>query len=215
MATISGPIALYANIPIHPEYYQPRRFVISAISLGKTTTVTTSEDHDYVIGQNVRIRIPVLYGAQQLNAAYGMVISIPSTTQVEINIDSSFANAFIPNPLTATITNISQTNPVVITANNSFKTGNFVTISSVVGMTELNNQTFQAVQVTATTITININGILFTPYVSDGTLTLVTFDNSVPQIMAVGDNNSGPTNLYGRIQQQTYIDGSFINISPG
>ena len=35
-----------------------------------------------------------------------------------------------------------------------------------------------------------------------------------PQIIAIGDLNSGQTNVSGRIQNITYVPGSFINISP-
>lgn len=37
---------------------------------------------------------------------------------------------------------------------------------------------------------------------------------TLPQIVAVGDINSGPINIHGRSPTQTFIDGSFINISP-
>lgn len=84
-----GPIALGNNYPINEQFYQPRFFFIEDISLGVTTTVTTTEDHDYVIGQLCRLIIPPLNGCRQLNESQGMVIEIPSTTEVVLNIDSS------------------------------------------------------------------------------------------------------------------------------
>jgi len=86
---ISFPIPPYQNLPIEPQFYQPRRFVISDVTLGQTTTVTTSVAHDYVIGQQVRLIIPAVFGCYQLNESFGYVLSIPTTTSVEINIDSS------------------------------------------------------------------------------------------------------------------------------
>jgi len=134
---ISYPIPLYQNLPIHAEYYQPRRYVISGITRGQTTIVTTSTAHDYVIGQQVRLIIPSAYGTYQLNEAFGYVISIPTTTSVEIDIVSANDDAFI-----------AATNP------------------------------------------------------------------QDPQIMAIGDVNSGVVNTQGRINQITKIPGSFIDISP-
>lgn len=136
---ISYPIPLYQNAPIHAEYYQPRRFVIDDITLGLTTLVTTTVNHDYVIGQLVRLIIPAQFGSYQLNEVEGYVVSIPSANQVEINIDS-FRNV--------------------------------------------------------------------DPFIS------ATVTTAAPQILAIGDINTGPINSNGRRDNITYIPGSFINISP-
>ncbi len=141
MATFTGvisyPIPLYSNPPIEPQFYQPSRFVISAITLGPTTIVTTTTNMNYVIGQLVRLIIPRAYGCIELNEQQGYVISIPSTTQVELAINSQGFNTFI-----------SATNP------------------------------------------------------------------NVPQILGIGDINLGAINQSGRVNLNTAIPGSFINISP-
>jgi hypothetical protein len=211
---IVGPIPPYSNPPIEPQFFQPSRFVISNISVGVTTTVTTSVNHNYVIGQQVRLLIPQLFGSQQLNNVTGFVISIPSATQVVLNIDSSYSNSFIPNPFTATITNATQANPCVLTANNSFLLGNSVVISGILGMTQLNGNQFQILSCTPTTINLNVDSTFFTSYVSGGVANLVTNNTTVAQIIATGDVNSGQTNSDGRTQNITYVPGSFINISP-
>lgn len=132
-----GPIAFLNNLPIEPDDYQPRMFFIEDIDLGSTTTVTTTEDHDYVIGQQCRLIIPPSNGCRQLNEKTGIVISIPSDTQVVLDINSSQnVDAFVSS-----------------------------------------NATTQ------------------------------------PQILAIGDVNTGPINT-GRTNNTTYIQGSFINISP-
>ena len=133
-----GPIAPESNPPINPQYFQPSLFFITAISLGRTTTVTTSEDNNYVVGQLVRLVIPKAYGSYQLNERQGYVISIPAADQVTLDIDSKGVNTFISSPT---------------------------------GVTTL------------------------------------------PQMMAIGDINSGVTNT-GRTGNGTYVPGSFINISP-
>ncbi len=140
---VSYPIPLYSNVPIESDFYQPSRFVISNITFGQTTTVTTSVDHNYVISQQVRLIFPPKYGCSQLNEAFGYVISIPEANQVVININSVGTDAFVASPV-------------------------------------------------------------FLP----------TQTRTQPQILAIGDISSGPINSSGRIQNITYIPGSFINISP-
>jgi hypothetical protein len=132
-----GPIAPYNNVPINAQYYEPSQFFISAIALGQTTLVTTTVDHNYVVGQGVRLVIPYFNGTSQLNEQQGLVISIPNTNQVIINIDSSRYSLF--------------------------KTSTYPT---------------------------------------------------QPQILAIGDINSGNINTSGNVNTGTFIPGSFINISP-
>jgi hypothetical protein len=48
----------------------------------------------------------------------------------------------------------------------------------------------------------------------DPFLTSATVTTASPQIIAIGDVNSGVINRYGRTQNGTFIPGSFINISP-
>ena len=86
---ISGPVAPYSNVNINAQFYQPSLFIISAVTLGVTTTVTTTQNNNYVIGQEVRLIIPPTFGCRQLNGQTGIVLSVPSSNQVEINIDSS------------------------------------------------------------------------------------------------------------------------------
>lgn len=69
----------------------------------------------------------------------------------------------------ATITGATQANPVVISAVNTFVNGEKVTITGVVGMTELNGLTFTIANVTGTTFELaGIDGTLFTAYSSGG-----------------------------------------------
>lgn len=99
--TISGPIAPYNNPPIQPQFYKPRRFVISAIALGPTTIVTTTLDHDFSIGQEVRLLIPNNFGSIQLNGVSSYVVSIPQDNQVVLTLDSnSGVNPFISATVT-------------------------------------------------------------------------------------------------------------------
>jgi Ubiquitin-activating enzyme E1 FCCH domain len=211
---ISYPIPLYQNVPIHPEFYQPRRFVISDLAFGETTTVTTLLDHDYVLGQNIRLLIPAIYGSYELNYKQGIVISIPTTNQVVVNIYSAGTTTFIPSPYTSIITNITQAINAVVTTNNPFHVGNHVIFSAVAGMTEINAMVGNIVARSPTSLTVDIDSSGFSPYVSGGLLSLYNIPQNQAQIIALGDVNTGPINSHGRVDQITYIPGSFINISP-
>lgn len=125
---ISYPIPAFQNLPIEAQFYQPSRFVITAISLGFITTVTTSVAHNYVISQQVRLIIPPAYGSRQLNESFGYVISIPSSTQVEIAINSVGVDAF-KNPGTGTVAQILAIGDIsegAINASGPMSTGTYI-----------------------------------------------------------------------------------------
>jgi len=135
---ISYPIPPYSNVPIQANFYEPSQFFISTVSLGQVTTVTTTVNHNYFVGQLVRLLIPPQFGCVQLNQQTGYVLSIPAANQVTVTINSS--------------QNV-----------DAFKTSTAAT---------------------------------------------------QPQIVAVGDINTGVTNSNGPFNESTFIPGSFINISP-
>lgn len=133
---ISYPIPAFANVPINPEFYQPRRFVISAITRGFSTTITTTLDMNYVIGQLVRFIIPPSFGIRQLNEQQGYVILIPSSNQVTVDIDSRNFDAFISSTATtkAQILAIGDVNTGVVNSNGRTQNipyilGSFINIS--------------------------------------------------------------------------------------
>lgn len=113
----NGPVPPENNPPINPQYYEPSRFQIAAIGLGSSTLVTTTVDHNYVLGQLVRLLIGQTNGSIQLNEVPGYVINIPAANQVVLNIYSSNANPFIP------ATSSSQSIPQII-AIGDINTGN-------------------------------------------------------------------------------------------
>lgn len=131
---ISYPIPAYQNLPIRSNYYMPSRYEISAIANGQTTTITTSTDHNYVIGQLVRIHIPPTFGIRELNEQKGYVILIPAANQVTVDIDSSFFNSFVSSiattkPQICAIGDINQGNFNQPQAENIFIEGSFRNIS--------------------------------------------------------------------------------------
>lgn len=132
-----GPVPPYNNVPIAPQYFQPSVFVISAVALGITTTVTTTEDVNYVIGQEVRLNIPESFGCTQLNQQTGFVISLPAANQVQITINSSqnvdpyiSSSATTPAQIVAIgSTNTGQTNSDGLMSQGTYIPGAFQNIS--------------------------------------------------------------------------------------
>jgi hypothetical protein len=126
---ITGPIAPYNNVPIQPQWFQPSQFFISNITLGVNTTITTTTDMNYVIGQQVRLIIPFFFGCRQLNEKTGVVISIPASNQVITNIDSAQnVDAFTASASTTQpqIMAIGDVNTGVINSNGILITGTFI-----------------------------------------------------------------------------------------
>lgn len=75
------------------------------------------------------------------------------------------------------ITGASQATQAVITAATTLVAGQSVTITGVIGMTELNGNTYTVVSVTATTVTLDVDSTGFTPYVSGGLIS--SFQNYI------------------------------------
>ena len=92
---VSYPVPPYTNPPIQPYFYQPSQFFISSITLGQTTTVTTTVNHNYVVSQLVRLLIPPQFGCVQLNEASGYVVNIPAANQVTLSIYSLNGDPFV------------------------------------------------------------------------------------------------------------------------
>lgn len=134
---LNGPIPPYNNPNIEPQNFKPSRFVISDLTLGNTTLITTTVNLNYVIGQECRLIIPPGYGCRQLNGIIGLVDSIPNPNQVVLLINSIGGDPFISANL-----------------------------------------------------------------------------RQLPQILAIGDINTGATNRHGRHHLETTIPGAFKNISP-
>jgi hypothetical protein len=112
---IIGPVPPESNPPIEPQYYKPRVYFIMALSFGMTTLVTTTINHDYEIGQLVRLIIPSANGSRALNNSLSYIISIPALNQFVLSIASIGVDPFItttnPNqPQTLAIGNVNTGN---------------------------------------------------------------------------------------------------------
>lgn len=131
---ISYPIPAFSNVPIQ-DITQPGFFFISAITLGITTLIETSVDHNYVIGQQVRLIVPQSYGTYQLTGRTGYVLAIPSADRVILDIFSIGMSPFVmgSGPVAAQIIAIGDINSGAI--NDSITTQG----TSIPGAFEVNN----------------------------------------------------------------------------
>lgn len=98
MPYFNPPRPAYYNPPAVPQFFAPSVYEITAISLGVETTVTTAANHNYVVGQLVRLHIPPTYGSYQLTDTEGYVLSIPTSNSVLLGINSTLSNAFVASP---------------------------------------------------------------------------------------------------------------------
>jgi len=73
--------------------FQPRRRAISAVTNAKEAQVTTTEDHGYEVGQWVRVIVPGDYG-MDIDYEVAQVQSVPSSTELTVNIDTSYRLAY-------------------------------------------------------------------------------------------------------------------------
>jgi hypothetical protein len=81
------------------------------------------------------------------------------------------------------------------------------------GARQLNEQTAYVVSIPASNqVTINLYSLGADPFIASPTF-LPYQSQTLPQIVAVGDINSGILNSTGRSQPTTNVPGSFINIS--
>lgn len=106
-ALTGSPASAFIYKVLYPFLYLPEDNVISAITLGNTTTVQTTMYHNFEVGQEVAFRIPNAWGTVQLNSLpnvlipgqpiYGYVVSITDNWTFVVNINSSAYTAYTDN----------------------------------------------------------------------------------------------------------------------
>ena len=122
-ATSTGNIGLWKKI-LYPYLYFPGTAFISGITLGATTTIDTTDAHNFVVGQEVAFRIPQQWGTKELNSLpnvlipgspiYGYVIAVTDYNTVVVNINSTGYTAFTVNQTVASIPGLSYPQIVAV-----------------------------------------------------------------------------------------------------
>jgi hypothetical protein len=123
---------------LYPFLYLPQDNVISAVTLGATTTIATTMYHNFEVGQEIAFRIPPVWGTIQLNSlpnlvipgspVYGYVTSITDNWTFVCTINSSAFTAFNTNPATPSI--IGLTYPQVLAVGDVNTGGNAFGLSA-------------------------------------------------------------------------------------
>ncbi len=106
-ALSGSPTGAFVKKVLYPFLYMPGVNFVSAIATGTTTTITTTTNHGYVVGQEVAFRIPSVYGTTQLNSLpnnlipgspiYGYVQSVGANNTFVVNFNSTSFTAFNSN----------------------------------------------------------------------------------------------------------------------
>ena len=94
---------------LYPYLYEPGIAIISAINTS-TNTITTTDAHNYVVGQEIAFRIPTVWGSTQLNSLPNSITPgspiyyyVSAVTEFTFTVTASLAavTAFNPNQLFA------------------------------------------------------------------------------------------------------------------
>jgi len=118
---------------------EPRFLYITAISQASSAVVTTSINHQYVVGQKVYFSVPISFGMLQMNGMTGTITSVGSTNspgtglfnQFTVNINSSAFTAFAyptsasspTSALFATVSPAGQSTQNLVNVNPNVQTG--------------------------------------------------------------------------------------------
>jgi len=74
--------------------FQPANRLVTAVTQADPASVTTSFDHDYIVGTTVRFNIPESYGMYQLNHLVGEILTIPTSDTFTVSIDTRDFDVF-------------------------------------------------------------------------------------------------------------------------
>lgn len=137
-----------------------------AYSAGSVTGLTPGQTY-YVYAEDADLQ----GGAVAYTATTDPLDVVAGNSRVRVGVITTAVSAS-----TANITDVTQANPGAVTtgAAHGFNTGDQVTITSVVGMTELNGNTYTITVTAPTTFTIGVNTTGFTAYTSGGTAARVS-----------------------------------------
>lgn len=86
--------AVKARKLLVPQLIEPRSRAIVDLTLGASTTVKTSVDHGYAVGQYITLVLPSEFGSSEISGQSGRISAISSANEFVVEIDSSAASAF-------------------------------------------------------------------------------------------------------------------------
>ena len=136
----ASPAGALVKKVLYPFLYPPQDNVISAITLGATTTVSTTMYHNFEIGQEIAFRVPNIWGTYQLNSlpnvlipgspVYGYVTSITDNWTFVCSINSAAFTAYTSNFVMTATTLVGLTYPQVVAVGDVNTGGNSFNLSA-------------------------------------------------------------------------------------
>jgi len=100
-AVSTGATGKYTVLPYDPIYYPRNRYILNiqgAATTGTTNTirVTTSVSHGYTVGQEIRLKVPSVFGPKELNDVIGTVTAAPTMGTFDLDVVSNtLSTAFV------------------------------------------------------------------------------------------------------------------------
>lgn len=107
---------------------------------------------------------------------------IGDTVQLGFTMSDAQMRSLTVNGTPIAITDISQSNPAVLTTTANYPVGTLIQIDDVLGMTELNQNRYVVLSSTTMTTTIDVDSTSFSEYISGGTATAVAPKNQFAEI---------------------------------
>ena len=232
--TSTGNLVVEGGVGVGGNMYIEDDIVVNGLTIGRgyeginnivIKGVAAEQINNFNNGQaNITIGYDALQNIETSyrNIAIGRY-ALHSGTNLSNNIalgDSALKKIGYINSLpVADITSATNTNPVVITAiNHGLNSGTYITITNVLGMTELNSQYFYIKKLSADSFSLytdNIlssatNGVSFSSYISSGTVERILLkDNNI----AIGHDSA--KNLIDGEKNFFIGDGVGLNLTTG
>lgn len=93
--------------------FQPAMRVITNITNSFPATVTTSINHQYIVGTIVRLNVQPEFGMVQANQKVGTILSVPTTNTFTIDIDTTYFDPFVTPTIPAPPPQLAYQSPFV------------------------------------------------------------------------------------------------------
>jgi len=91
-AVVTATTGSWRKINFQPQFY-PRHRSITKITAASSAVVSMSVAHGYIVGQEVRLRVPAAFGMVEANNLLGTITAVSAGT-ITLDIDSSAFTAF-------------------------------------------------------------------------------------------------------------------------
>jgi hypothetical protein len=115
-STSTGNVGSFKQV-LYPYLYAPGVSIIGGITTGTTTTIDTTDAHNFVVGQEVAIRMPTVWGDARYNSLpntttpgspiYAYVVAVTDYNTVVVNINSTGYTAYNSNQTVASVPGLS------------------------------------------------------------------------------------------------------------